>query len=537
MKIKRFVAKDMKTALAEVKEVFGSEAVIMSNKKVAGGVELVAAIDAEQVAPEKKSIPNQRSASYGSNSYASDQSFSSANNHAAAERSLESDRVSLGSKSAPDETLRMGNTQQKMREALYGNENSNAASDEQASISNKFSDMLKQFGHASHQQNKREAEHRDRQVSPKFDTRNPTNVSPFEKLLKKNSPLSKLMNTETDDIPPLDMGSAQQHRDNSASVKKTNKANLQAPVSADEVEDMREELLAIRQLLEHQVSGLMWQEIERKEPLKAMLIKRLNRMGLSEELADQLAGYIPEDTPPNKAWKALLSLVADQIPTTNHDIIKTGGFVALVGPTGVGKTTTIAKLAARSAMEYGPENIALVSTDTYRIGAHEQLAIYGRIMGCTVKVAKSPEEMSKILRSLSNKKLVLIDTAGMGQRDLRLTEQLETLMHESGANIHSYLVLPATVQRNVLQETLEHFKHIPLSGCIMTKLDESLSLGEFLNMVVENSLPVAYIANGQRVPEDIILAKPKYIVAKANELLDRTHEDKPHYWQTAVEGN
>lgn len=218
---------------------------------------------------------------------------------------------------------------------------------------------------------------------------------------------------------------------------------------------MKEDINSIRRLLEHQVSGLMWQEVERREPLRAMLIKRLSRMGLSLELADQLACYIPEDTPPPKAWRALLGLVSDQIPVVNQDILKRGGVVALLGPTGVGKTTTVAKLAARAAMEYGSDNVALVTTDTYRIGAHEQLAIYGRIMGCPVKVAKDSNELADVVQQLRNRRLILVDTAGMGQRDVRLSEQLDTLMQDRGGVIKSYLVLPATAQRKVLQETID----------------------------------------------------------------------------------
>ena len=109
-------------------------------------------------------------------------------------------------------------------------------------------------------------------------------------------------------------------------------------------------------------------------------------------------------------------------------------------------------------------------------------------------------------------------------------------MQESGEVIHSYLVLPATAQRRVLQETLDHFKRIPLSGCILTKLDESLSLGEFISVVIQNAMPVAYIANGQRVPEDIVIAQPKYMIAKANELLEKSTENEPHFWNSDNEG-
>jgi flagellar biosynthetic protein FlhF len=308
----------------------------------------------------------------------------------------------------------------------------------------------------------------------------------------------------------------------------------QSQASDKEIDAMRQEMASIRSLLEHQLSGLMWQEVERREPLRAMLIKRLERMGLSSELADQLACYIPEETPPNEAWQALLDLVADQVITVDENMLETGGVIALLGPTGVGKTTTIAKLAARAAMEFGPEDIALVTTDTFRIGAHEQLATYGRILGCPVKVAKDADELADILYQLRHRRLILLDTAGMGQRDLRLSEQLDTLMQNSGSHIRSLLVLPATSQRRVLQETIEHFRRIPLSGCVLTKLDESLSLGELLCVTIENALPVAYLADGQRVPEDIRQATGQFLVAKASDMLESGADQHRHFWNSDV---
>ncbi|EAR56173.1 flagellar biosynthesis protein, partial [Photobacterium sp. SKA34] len=310
-----------------------------------------------------------------------------------------------------------------------------------------------------------------------------------------------------------------------------------AQPSKDELDQVRSEMNSIRRLLEHQLSGLMWQEVERREPMRAMMIKRLEKMGLSEQLADQLACYIPEDIQPNEAWPALLDLLSDQIITTDDCILDTGGVVALLGPTGVGKTTTIAKLAARAAMEFGPEQIALVTTDTYRIGAHEQLATYGRIMGCPVRVAKDAEELADILHQLRHRRLVLLDTAGMGQRDIRLSEQLDTLMKNSGAHIRSYLVMPATSQRRVLQETIEHFRRIPLSGCVLTKLDESLSLGEIICVAIQNALPIAYLADGQRVPEDIKIASGNYIVSRANELLEIEISQQSHFWSSDSSDN
>jgi flagellar biosynthesis protein FlhF len=485
LKIKRFFAKDMKTALLQVKDELGTDAVIMSNKKVAGGVEIVAAVDGDN-AP----LPKTSAQRY--NSQPRHASTAPLTRSEPLRRSLADDRVQLGKNQAP--------------------------------MTKRFADLLNQYSHDDESAN---------------DDQQADSLSALLKRQAKsyqNTPLSAKNSTSHRTEREEGARRLTRHRDE-LSHSSTRSASSDIDEQRDsELNFMREDINSIRRLLEHQVSGLLWQEVERREPLRAMLIKRLERMGISSELADQLACYIPEDTPPPKAWNALLRLVADQIPISKQDILKRGGVVALLGPTGVGKTTTVAKLAARAAMEYGSESVALVTTDTFRIGAHEQLAIYGKIMGCPVKVAKDSNELADIIHQLRNRRLILVDTAGMGQRDVRLSEQLDTLMQNSGELIHSYLVLPATAQRKVLQETIEHFRRIPLSGCIMTKLDESLSLGEFVSVIVQNALPVAYIANGQRVPEDIVLAQPKFMVAKANELLEDSDENEPRYWSSDTEG-
>jgi len=499
LKIKRFFAKDMRLALLQVKEELGSEAVIMSNKKVAGGVEIVAAIDGDSAVKASSSSNSRVQSRYENDSNRKDDRYF--------HRDLQDDRVSLKGGSSSGSTTKH------------------------------FANMLKQY---SQNGNEPETLHSEadslsalmkRQSSQNHTTKNQNSRGTISSSLDQNSGLAKLISDDNRNDKPLP------RLDPTRYDRNRRQTQVEAEAETHQGLDlMREEMMSIRRLLEHQVSGLMWQEVERREPLRAMLIKRLERMGLSSDLADQLACYIAEETPPAQAWKELLGLVSDQVTVTKSDILKRGGVVALLGPTGVGKTTTIAKLAARAAMEHGPDNVALVTTDTFRIGAHEQLAIYGKIMGCPVKIAKDSEELAEAIYQLRNRRLVLVDTAGMGQRDVRLTEQLDTLMQDSGSVISSYLVLPATAQRRVLQETIDHFKRIPLSGCILTKIDESLSLGEFISVIVQNSLPVAYVANGQRVPEDIVIAQPKYLVAKANELLEKSTEDEPHYWTSDTDG-
>ncbi len=182
-------------------------------------------------------------------------------------------------------------------------------------------------------------------------------------------------------------------------------------------------------------------------------------------------------------------------------------------------------------MKYGAEQVALITTDNYRIGAHEQLQTYGRIMGCPVRQVRDAEELANALYQFRHRRLVLIDTAGVGQRDIRLTEQLDTLVKNAKVRIRSYLVMSATSQRRVMQEAVDHFRRIPLSGCILTKLDESLNLGEVINVCIQNALPISYITDGQRVPEDIQVANAAQLVGAAMGSLERETEE-PYFWGT-----
>ncbi|WP_305832056.1 flagellar biosynthesis protein FlhF [Photobacterium leiognathi] len=562
MKIKRFFAKDMRTALSEVKEELGPDAVIMSNKKVSGGVEIVAAVDVDTTPqPSSTHHRSREEASQGLSQarrkLADDKvqlNQSTAQKFASVLQNYASSQEQKDQPSEVDSLSALFDRQSKLREqgdshTLYGE--SHGYREEEENMSRHYQRDMQQPQKAGGYSRYADAFYPENQPRDNRSSMN-GNGSSF----KRYQPEA---NKHSLDIGDYRRPSSKQYErdlsvgrglfdnhDNGVNGrdKTSHKPRLdptryesKAQPSQDELDQVRSEMISIRRLLEHQLSGLMWQEVERREPMRAMMIKRLEKMGLSEQLADQLACYIPEDIQPNEAWPALLDLLSDQIITTDDCILESGGVVALLGPTGVGKTTTIAKLAARAAMEYGPEQIALVTTDTYRIGAHEQLATYGRIMGCPVRVAKDAEELADILHQLRHRRLVLLDTAGMGQRDIRLSEQLDTLMKNSGAHIRSYLVMPATSQRRVLQETIEHFRRIPLSGCVLTKLDESLSLGEIICVAVQNALPIAYLADGQRVPEDIKIASGNYLVSRANELLELEISQQSHFWSSDSSDN
>lgn len=272
---------------------------------------------------------------------------------------------------------------------------------------------------------------------------------------------------------------------------------------------MRQELDALRGLLESRLG-----QFGAAPASNAELRRRLEALGLGAELVGTLLAEVPDGTRPEQAWPLVQAGLAQRIAVTDDDILTHGGVIALVGPTGVGKTTMIAKLAARYALRHGKRHVALVSADDFRIGAGEQLQIYGRLLGVPVYGTEDGRSLDSLLDELAAKHLVLIDTAGTGQRDLELAARQAALYGDT-EGLKTYLVLAANVQPAVLAEVAERFARQPLAGCLITKIDEAASLGEVLDVVVRRQLPVAYLGDGQRVPEDLHPARAAALVARA----------------------
>ena len=295
---------------------------------------------------------------------------------------------------------------------------------------------------------------------------------------------------------------------------------------------IKEEVRLMRELLQDQLGELTWNEKNRREPLQAAVLRKLVKMGFPPKLANSFAETIKVATDFESAWSQLIQKLCSAIPKNEQDILQKAGIISLVGPTGVGKTTTIAKLAARYVVSHGAEHVALVTTDSYRVAAHEQLRTYANIMGVSMRVAHDASSLALILNELSDKKLILIDTAGISQRDKRLAEQMSCLIN-SGKSIDSYLVLSTTAQTQVLEAAVKTFSLLPLAGTILTKLDEAVSLGDCLGVVINEQLKVAYITDGQRVPEDLHSADPSQLINKAVTLGHADAED----WVTAMKLN
>ena len=286
------------------------------------------------------------------------------------------------------------------------------------------------------------------------------------------------------------------------------------------VSALREEVRSIRGLLERQLSGLAWGELGRRQPQRAALIRRLAELEIHPRLVRELVAQVPAATDVETAWRQALGLLAQWLPVGDGDLLDNGGVVALLGSTGVGKTTTVAKIAARFAMRHGAEQVALLTTDSLRVGAVEQLRTYARLMGMPVRVVGAKEELRSAIDDLAGRRLVLIDTAGMSQRDIRLSEQL-ALLQGGSPMVRAYLVLSATAQRSALEEVVTAFRGAPLEGCIVTKLDEATGLGGVLSVVVEQQLRVAYVSDGQRVPEDLRPARAHHLLTRAVSAVQR----------------
>ncbi|MBT0584905.1 flagellar biosynthesis protein FlhF [Alteromonas oceanisediminis] len=287
---------------------------------------------------------------------------------------------------------------------------------------------------------------------------------------------------------------------------------------SSQLNDMRAELASLRNVLSFQVAGLTQQQYQVKNPLHSYLLEQLFEMGIDKALAQQLVNYLPSEADERQAWLMLLKLIANRLRIEGQNLLAQSGVVALVGPTGTGKTTTVAKLAARYAQKYGAEHVAMVTIDTYRIAAFEQLATYGKIIGCTVKKAQSGEELADTLHQLRHKRMILIDTAGFSQRDARLIGQLNQFQHNRNVAVKYYLVAQASAQYATLNGAISAYGKIPLSGCILTKLDECYSLGEALSVAINHNLPLSFVTDGQKVPEDIASANAKNLISLAARL-------------------
>src|SRR5471032_826945 len=280
------------------------------------------------------------------------------------------------------------------------------------------------------------------------------------------------------------------------------------------------ELSSMRGMMEEHFAGLLWGDRQRRSPNHAELTKRLFAAGFSAQLVRLVIDNMPEIEHAEASMQWVQQVLENNLPVMDSEesMMNRGGVFALMGPTGVGKTTTTAKLAARCVMRFGASKVALLTTDSYRIGAHEQLRIFGKILGVSVHAVKDADDLQLALSELRNKHIVLIDTIGTSQRDRTVSDHIAMLCG-AGHPVQRLLLLNATSHGDTLNEVVQAYQSTPdqppLAGCILTKLDEATNLGGVLDTVIRYKLPVHYVSTGQKVPENLYVATKRFLIKSA----------------------
>lgn len=442
MNVSRHIARDMRTALAMVRDLHGPDAVILSNRKVPEGIEITAAVDYD-------------------------------------ESQFEAPKVETNRYSFPlvDETPEKPTV--------------SAKTDQGDRPSQAVSPIPKVT----------------EQVDPDLDFT--VELSRAAQSVSQHPPRSSGQansSSQTEQIrKALPERSQDQNNRNSGAVIWTQESML---------DDMRRELQSLKSLVETQISGFAWGDMSRRHPVRAGVLRKLVALGLSPAVARHIAYRIPEEIGHRKAWYRALAMFARQVPIAGDTLLTNGGVVALVGPAGVGKTTLIAKLAVQYAARHGRENVALITTDSNRFGAFDQLRNLGSVLKIPVQAAGTRQELEVALDNFMDRPLVLIDTAGLSHRDERLVESLETI-RSSTSMLKAYLVLSATTQTDALEQMIKSYKPVDPCGCMITKVDESTSLGPVLSALVEHKLPLTYYSEGQKIPDDLKISQIQDLVGKA----------------------
>ncbi|WP_395789732.1 flagellar biosynthesis protein FlhF [Aquimonas sp.] len=458
MKIKRFFAQDMRTALRLVREEQGPNAVILSNRRVEGGVEVVSATDYDESLVQQSLTAARRSAEA-----AAQQAAASALPAAPEPRVAAPAHISQMAP-APVDTLLPPRVAQVAAAARAEAMNPRLAARQAAAAL---------------------------AAAPAAAA-----TAPFE---TPQRPLTALDTVE---------------RITSRRLSKIPDEVQQLCVEDPQIAEMKREMALMRQSLKHELDRFSDQRM-RLSPARAAAFEELAGYGCDEAFARSIVERIPADADPARSRGMLLGLLAKSLQVCAEDPISAGGVIALVGPTGVGKTTTLAKLAARYAAHHSARDVALVTTDGFRIGAREQLFTYGRLLGMPVIEVSDPSELGDTLDRLGEYRLVLVDTAGLSHRDIALGAQLGALAKLK--HVNTQLVLPANTHADDLDEVVRRFSIARPRGVVLSKVDETGRLGSALSVTVRHRLPISYLTDGQRVPEDLHRAEAHRLALRVTE--------------------
>ncbi len=444
MNVRRYVAADMREALRLVQEDLGPDAVVLENRRVAGGIELVATLDHEQAVREHEEKLRQRER----------------------QRQIETPR-----QAEQDDLL----LPRWIRE------------DHEPDLSSHDMDD-------------------DRDTDTHFSTKN-----------SKQEPVPERF---VEAVITRPQGSLRDQQ--LAGLSQHLQAQRKSSQEPNDIHALRAEI----ELLRAQLRDLKKPSVVSASHLHTpssldRLRQRLQRIGLSEELCTQLiegiglAVGVEGMQQDEKLWQATLGRLAKMIRIDQEqELVDRQGLVVLLGPTGAGKTTTLAKLAARYVIKHGPQGLALLSSDSYRVGSYEQLQKIAKALGVSSALVEPGQKLDQVIAGLGSRRLILMDTAGFSRQAAEQLAQ-QRMLAESRYRLIGQLVLPANLHGAVLQRTYEDFSSFNLSGAIISKLDEATSLGESLSVLVASSLTLSYVTHGQRIPEDIALPRAAQLVSQA----------------------
>jgi flagellar biosynthesis protein FlhF len=294
------------------------------------------------------------------------------------------------------------------------------------------------------------------------------------------------------------------------------------PTESPRVEQLFSEIEEVKKLLQSHLASSYWNNLQQESAGHAEVTKTLLSAGFSPKLCAQLVQNLSEAGDAKSLLAEVQKRLEHSIKTIDPlEAFDRGGIFAFIGPTGVGKTTTVAKVAARCVLRYGRNQVALLSTDTYRIGAQEQLKVFARILGLPVISLRDSEDLESKLNELSQRHIILLDTAGVNQRDVLMIEQSQ-LLKEGSRDAHRILVMSSTTDLRTQEDVIMLHNQASIDanqsrimGAIITKTDEAAQIAPVLDSLMRHELPLMFLSNGQRVPEDLSQANVAYLAHRA----------------------
>jgi flagellar biosynthesis protein FlhF len=280
------------------------------------------------------------------------------------------------------------------------------------------------------------------------------------------------------------------------------------------------ELKSLRRMLETQLAQLAWNDMTRRAPVHTEMLRELSEIGIAQDLSSQITQQLSQDVELTYARRFSIAALSQYLLVTGDRWLDNGGRIAFIGATGVGKTMTLSKLAVRWVLRHGARDLALVAADNIRLGAQDQMRALGQLLGAPVYTPENFETLPTLLSNLQQR-FILIDTPGSGLRDTQLSSRLAVLA-SSASQLQTALVLAASTQAGALEEVVKRFAPANPGCCVLTKVDEAASLGGALSVLIRARVPVSYVSEGQRVPEDLRPARALELVSHAVRLAKAT---------------